>query len=77
MTAVLSRTANDALYDAKGLRAVQAALRAGGVFAVWSSAPDAKFTRRLRDAGFEVDEVTARAKGKRGARHTIWVATRR
>jgi spermidine synthase len=72
----LSRTANDALYDATGLRASHTALRPGGVFAVWSSGPDAKFTQRLRKAGFEVDEVATRASGKRGARHVIWVAKR-
>jgi spermidine synthase len=73
----LSREANNALYDPKGLRAAYAALRPGGVLAVWSSGPDLKFTKRLRDAGFEVDEIEARANGKRGgARHVIWVASR-
>jgi spermidine synthase len=73
----LSRTANDALYDARGLRAARAALRPGGVFAVWSSGPDPKFSQRLRHAGFEVDEVRMRASGRRGgARHLIWIATR-
>jgi spermidine synthase len=72
----LSRTANDALYDARGLRAAHAALRPGGVFAVWSSGPDPKFSRRLRDAGVAVEEVGARASGRRGARHIIWIATR-
>jgi spermidine synthase len=72
----LSRTANDALYDGRGLRAAHAALRPGGVFAVWSSGPDPKFSRGLRDAGFAVEEVAARASGKRGARHVIWIAIR-
>jgi spermidine synthase len=73
----LSRTANDALYDAKGLRAAYAALHPGGVFAVWSSGPHAKFSQRLRNAGFAVDEVRARANGSRGgARHIIWIAPR-
>ena len=73
----LSRTANDALYDARGLRAAHAALRHGGVFAVWSSGPNAKFSQRLRNAGFAPDEVGARASGSRGgARHVIWIATR-
>src|SRR5450631_2061179 len=68
----LSRTANDALYDAKGLRAACSALRRGGVFAVWSSAPSPKFSQRLHHAGFAVDEVRARANGPRGgARHII------
>jgi spermidine synthase len=71
----LSRTANDALYDAKGLRAARTALHPGGVLAVWSSGPDAKFSQRLRNAGFAVDEVRARASGSRGgARHIIWIA---
>ena len=35
----LIRTANDALYDPKGLKAIRRALRPGGVLAVWSAAP--------------------------------------
>ena len=73
----LSRQENDALYDAAGLAAAHAALRDGGVLAVWSSAPDARFTRRLREAGFEADEVKIRANGTRGARHIIWIASAR
>jgi spermidine synthase len=73
----LSRTANDALYDAAGLRAAYIALRAGGVFAVWSSGPDARFSQRLRNAKFEVVEIPVRADGKRGVRHVVWVAKRR
>jgi spermidine synthase len=73
----LAREANNALYDPKGLRAAYAALRSGGVLAVWSSGPDLKFTKRLHDAGFEVEEIKVRANGSRGgARHVIWVATR-
>lgn len=73
----LSRQANDALYDLAGLRAAHAALRPGGALAVWSSAPDQDFRRRLRQAGFGVDEVRTRANGARGgARHVIWTATR-
>ncbi len=59
-----------------GLGAARAALRPGGMLAVWSSGPDADFTRRLRKAGFGVEEVRVRANGKRGgARHIIWIAT--
>jgi spermidine synthase len=73
----LSRTANDGLYDLTGLSAAQAALRPGGVLAVWSSGPDPSFTRRLRKSGFGVDEVPVRANGARGgARQVIWIATR-
>jgi len=75
--AALSRKANDRLYDAGGLGAARAALRPGGVLAVWSAGPDRKFTARLRQAGFAVDEVPVRARGKQGgARHTVWIATR-
>ena len=73
----LSRAANDALYEMAGLGAARAALRPGGVLAVWSSGPDADFSRRLRQSGFDVDETAVRANGTRGgARHVIWIATR-
>ena len=73
----LIREANNALYSLKGLKAIRAALRPGGVLAVWSSGPNPAFTRRLRDAGFDANEVGVRATTKRsGARHVIWFATR-
>jgi spermidine synthase len=73
----LTRKTNDALYDLKGLAGARVALRPGGVLAVWSSGQNPKFTWRLRKAGFEVEEVRARANGPRGgARHVIWIATR-
>ena len=71
----LSRKANDGLYDPSGLAAARKALRPGGVLAVWSSAPDVAFTRRLKRAGFTVEEVRVRAnRAGRGARHVIWLA---
>jgi len=72
----LTRAANDGLYSPAGLGAARAALRPGGVLAVWSSAPDAQFTARLRRAGFAVEEARVRAHGKSGARHVIWLAVR-
>jgi spermidine synthase len=72
----LSRPGNDALYSAKGLGEAKAALAPGGVLAVWSSAPDAAFTRRLKQAGFMTEEKPVRAHGKTGARHMIWLAVR-
>ncbi len=66
---------NDALYGAAGLGAARGALKPGGVLAVWSQGPDSGFTRRLKQAGFAVEEVKTRANGKRGARHVIWIAT--
>ena len=71
----LTRKSNDRLYNAAGLKAAKTALRPGGVLAVWSSGPDPAFTRRLKSAGFEVNEVNIRATGKGvGARHVIWIA---
>jgi spermidine synthase len=73
----MTRQSNDRLYDLKGLSAAHAALRPGGVLAVWSSAPHPKFTERLRTTGFAAEEIPLRAKGPRGgARHLIWIATR-
>ncbi len=73
----LTRKANDDLYSVAGLRAARKALRPNGVLSVWSSAPDAGFTRRLREAGFTVEELSVRASTKgRGARHVIWMATK-
>jgi hypothetical protein len=59
------------------LSAAGAALRPGGVLAVWSSGPDASFTRRLRKAAFAANEIRVRANGPRGgAQHVIWIASR-
>ncbi|RWB58128.1 hypothetical protein [Mesorhizobium sp.] len=66
---------NDSLYSTAGLAAARAALKPGGLMAVWSQGPDSGFTRRLKQAGFIVEEINARARGKRGARHVIWIAT--
>jgi spermidine synthase len=73
----LTRKANNRLYDLAGLSTAHAALRPGGVLAIWSSAPDAKFTARLRKTGFDVEENPVRAKGPQGgAQHFIWIAMR-
>ena len=73
----LTRAENDRLYSAAGLARARAALRPGGVLAVWSSAPDQAFSRRLVKAGFGVEEVVVRARGSRGGgRHVIWLGAR-
>ncbi|MGE7367605.1 spermidine synthase [Neorhizobium sp. NPDC001467] len=74
----LTRDENDQIYASRGLRAAKAALTPGGVLAVWSSAPDPKFTRRLQGSGFTVEEARVKANGRgkgSGARHMIWLAT--
>ena len=73
----LSRPANDGLYNTAGLAAARAALRPDGLLAVWSAAPDQNFSQRLRRSGFAVEEIGARSRGKRGARHVVWIAKTR
>jgi len=73
----LVRPANDRLYSAAGLAAARRALRPGGILAVWSAAPDAGFTRRLRAAGFAVEETVVSARpNRKGPRHVLWFARR-
>ncbi len=72
----MTQVANDQLYNRRGLRFARTALRPGGVLAVWSAGNDAKFTGRLQEAGFTVEVHRVRARGAKGAKHTIWLATR-
>lgn len=72
------RPANDRLYCNWGLRAAHAALRPGGVLAVWSAYKDDAFAARLSGANFVVDEVQVMDHaGKERAPYTIWLADRR
>ena len=74
----LTRDANNGLYTMRGLERARAALAPGGVLAVWSAGPDPAFTRRMRDAGFAVEEVQVRARQNgKGPRHVIWFGTKR
>jgi len=67
---------NVGLYGDPGLAAARAALKPGGVLAVWSAFDDRKFVRRLRYAGFSVRVEHVRARLKQGGpMHTIFVAT--
>ena len=77
--AAFTRPANAALYGRDGLSAAHTALAPGGVLAVWSPAPDTQFVGPLRAAGFDVvvEQVAVRDGRKSGARHTLFLATRR
>jgi len=67
--------ANGRLYSQKGLANARAALRPGGILAIWSAAPDPNFSRKIGAAGFDVDEVVVRARSNgKGPRHVIWFA---
>ncbi len=60
----------DPLYGGRALARVREALRPGGVFAVWSEEPDARFERRLADAGFRVEKHRA---GRGGRAHVVYL----
>ncbi len=73
----LTRKGNDWLYTQSGLGAAYAALRPHGVLAVWSAGTDTVFIKRLRRAGFRVEEHRVRARGSRGGSHYIvWLASK-
>jgi spermidine synthase len=73
----LVRRDNDRLYTMRGLSAARAALRPGGILAIWSAAPDKGFAALLGTAGFRVDEVAVRARSNgKGPKHVIWFAAR-
>ena len=69
---------NAGLYDDRGLATIRAALKVGGVLAVWSAREDRKFEQRLRYGAFtvEVERVRGRLK-KGGPRHTIFLGHNR
>lgn len=73
----LSSAANQRLYSDAGVRACHRALRPGGVLAVWSSGPNARFEQRLSAAGFVVDVLRVAARKGSRARHVIFMAERR
>jgi len=73
----LTRKENDALYSLAGLKAGLAGLKEQGVFGVWSTFPDPRFSKRMQQAGFKVEEVRVRAHGKRGSKHMLWLGKRR
>ena len=71
----LTKRANDWLYSMSGIAAAQDALSPTGILAYWSADPDPAFHDKLRCCGFMVDEVSVFAHGKKGTRHTIWLAS--
>ncbi|KLE33918.1 spermidine synthase [Aurantiacibacter luteus] len=71
------RDGNERLYTRTGIARMRDALTVGGLLAIWSAADDHKFTRRLMDAGLQVNVETVRARpNNKGPRHTIWFARR-
>lgn len=58
------------LYGDMALELSRSALKAGGVFAVWSEDPDKAFQKRLKAARFSVN----RQRPGRGGRHVVYIA---
>jgi spermidine synthase len=69
-----SGSSNGGLYDDRGIATAFAALKMGGVLAVWSAREDRKFEQRLSHGRFvvEVERVRGRLKNG-GPRHTIFL----
>lgn len=61
---------DDPFYGPAALARSKAALRPGGVLAVWSEDPDAGFARRFDAAGFE---VATHKSGKGGRTHVVYL----
>lgn len=61
----MTRTDNDWLYTRAGLNAAHNALKPSGILSIWSASPDPAFSNLLRQAGFIVEEVVVRARGKK------------
>jgi len=69
-----TESANAGLYNDRGIATIRAALKPGGVLAVWSAWEDRRFEQRLRYAGFKVEVERVRARLKKGGpRHTIFL----
>ncbi len=73
----LTASSNAGLYTDQGIALSRAALKAGGVLAVWSAEETRRFERRLRTAGFQVRRERVRGRLEHGGpRHTIVIAHR-
>ena len=69
--AAFSASDNAGLYDNRGLAIAFAALKMGGVLAVWSAQENRKFEQRLRYVGFTVQVERVRGRLKKGGPHHI------
>jgi hypothetical protein len=70
----MTMSANSRLYDERGVAAMRASLKPGGLAAVWSAGEDPAYERRLRAAGFTVRRAHVRAHNNKGPRYTIYFA---
>ena len=73
----LAHPRNNRLYSEHGVRICWAALRPGGVIAVWSAGPDERYAKRLEEMGFFVEVKSTAARPGAGARDTLFIATKK
>ena len=67
---VRSHKRDDPLYGSIAINRTRAALKPGGVFAVWGEDYDAGFARRMADASFN---TTLHRSGKGKSRHVVYL----
>jgi spermidine synthase len=68
---------NVAIYNDQGIASARAALKAGGVLAIWAAREDKEFEERFRHGGFKVLSHGVRARlQKGGPRHTIYLGSK-
>lgn len=69
-----SQRRDDPFYGAAALAKQHAAVRPGGVLAVWSEDPDAPYVKRFAAAGFS---VTTQRPNQGGRTHVVYLGVRR
>ncbi len=72
----LSQPRNARFYSELGVRKCHAALRKGGVLAVWSAGLADPYVARLKSSGFAVDTLRVEARPGGKAKHIIFMAKR-
>jgi spermidine synthase len=72
----VGRPANAALYGAAGAATCAAALRPGGVVAVWSAGPAPEYLRTLARVGLAARAEVVPARDRGGARHVVLLGVR-
>jgi spermidine synthase len=64
----------DPFYGKAAIDATRRALNPGGIFSIWSEAPDEGFSKRVKSIGFTLEMHRI---GKGGRRHAVYVARRK
>ena len=71
----LSQASNQRLYSEWGVKACMAALRPGGILAVWSAGPSARYRRTLERHSSNVEVLTVPAREGSRMTHVLFLAT--